>query len=453
MLKNILQIVFKSFILLVPFLLTVRLSFTYCVLLPALLIFIIGYFHELVELYKSNTLIKYLHIFLFVAFVSSSFGLNSGDSYRGLSSLFLYSFSILLFEWGTLSLGPQKLIYSVLLGQTLMGVHSLLESGSSYPIPRVFIGAVTESGQIALTLPLGCALIVYLSRKYDISLKNNKKILIPLIASIFIISLIAFARFMTIPSYIFWVATGVLLVVVLKSMYDFIKYLLTKRQPFSETRFWQKSMSVIFLVCLPVIFFALLANLKRGPWFGVFIALTILFSFYRKKIAWSLCLIIPCIILSVTPLRERLQNSFEDFNISGGRNIMWQVGGELATRYPLGIGFANSEYQQKFAAEIPTSHRHFHNNFINILVECGWIAFFAFIFWLIKIFQATFFHKISSPERILQVGCGCSVVAMFCAGFVEYNFGDSEVLLLLFFILGILSALIKKKETDTSLMS
>ena len=171
MLINILRIILKSFILLVPFLLTVRLSFTYFVLLPALLIFFTVYFRELVDLYKSNTIIKYLHVFLFFAFVSSSFGLNAEVSYRGLLSLSLYSFSILLFEWGTLSLGPQKLIYSVLLGQTLMGVHSLLESGSSSQIPRVFIGAVTESGQIALTLPLGCALIVYLSRKFDISLK------------------------------------------------------------------------------------------------------------------------------------------------------------------------------------------------------------------------------------------------------------------------------------------
>ena len=77
------------------------------------------------------------------------------------------------------------------------------------------------------------------------------------------------------------------------------------------------------------------------------------------------------IFLSFQPLTTRLSQASKDFNIAGGRSVMWQVGADISTRLPLGVGFKNSRVQQKFAPEIPRMHAHQHNNFLNILLETG----------------------------------------------------------------------------------
>jgi O-antigen ligase len=131
--------------------------------------------------------------------------------------------------------------------------------------------------------------------------------------------------------------------------------------------------------------------------------------------------------MSIPQIRNRILEGRRDFNIAGGRKIMWQIGKELTQQYPMGIGFGNSRELRSFSYEIPPQHRHFHNNFLNIAVETGWPGILIFITWI-----GIILRNIGSLN-----GLPLALLSNQMAGLVEYNFGDSEILMILFICLGI----------------
>lgn len=52
-------------------------------------------------------------------------------------------------------------------------------------------------------------------------------------------------------------------------------------------------------------------------------------------------------------------------------------------------------------------------------------------------------------SSVLRVGIGAALVSWQIAGVVEYNFGDSEVLLVVYFLLSLLSTIQEKSATNT----
>jgi O-antigen ligase len=179
---------------------------------------------------------------------------------------------------------------------------------------------------------------------------------------------------------------------------------------------------------------ALLVNLKRGPWLGVLVGCVCFACFYSRKLIAPLAAAAICAAVVVTPIRERILDSYEHFTISGGRSTIWRIGAELVSEYPLGIGYHNSGILREFSPEIPPELKHFHNNLLNIAAETGWLGVFVFI-WLIAAIVKTCFSNRNKP---LYVALGCAVISWQCAGLVEYNFGDSEVTILAWMLLGLI---------------
>ena len=120
---------------------------------------------------------------------------------------------------------------------------------------------------------------------------------------------------------------------------------------------------------------------------------------------------------------------------------MWDIGLELATRYPLGIGYENSRFLQRFSHDIPPELTHFHNNFLNILVETGWCSMALFLVWLGSLLYEAFSNRTHRAETLFATGIGCAVISWQIAGLVEYNVGDSEVLIIAFMLC---AALVRK---------
>lgn len=126
---------------------------------------------------------------------------------------------------------------------------------------------------------------------------------------------------------------------------------------------------------------------------------------------------------------------------------MWSIAAELSTIYPLGIGFKNSVYLSEFSSQIPSQLRHFHNNFLNILVETGWFGLGAFLWWILACLRTSFAARRPDEDgsEQLPLVIGCAVIAWQTAGLVEYNFGDNEILVVVFALLGALLALAKSR--------
>jgi O-antigen ligase len=118
------------------------------------------------------------------------------------------------------------------------------------------------------------------------------------------------------------------------------------------------------------------------------------------------------------------------------RLAMLDAGLRLARAYPLtGIGPGQVKYAYPVWAPPEAARRstsHLHNTPLQVLVERGvpglvlwvtiWVAFFTRAFRIAAALPA-------GPDRALVIGCMVGIAAFLVGGLFEYNFGDTEVLL------------------------
>ena len=210
---------------------------------------------------------------------------------------------------------------------------------------------------------------------------------------------------------------------------------------------FQKPTHKWLLGSIGIITLSLLLNLSRQAWFGFLIALIFLVFFWRKKIL----LLIPIMLLVIyvaSPLsiQQRVKSmlSGEDRTFAM-RTALWKGGWKIFKDYPLtGCGFrcvdlVNSQYPD------PTGYiarfRGMHNNLIQVAVDTGilgvtawlgiWFYFFRFLYH-----KAITLEK-NANERWVILGSAAAMLAFLAAGFFETNFYDSEVAMLLYFIMAL----------------
>lgn len=360
--------------LLSAFFIPLKLSICLVFLIPLVLIWLyrnISNFPTILSL-QQNSHVKPLFVFILVAVYSCIFGIDIQNSLLNFPSLIFFSFIPFAVSNALKSKNDDlRLVSALLCGQTVAGLQSIIELFFPGNGKQIFLGKVTESGQIALTFLIALGLIFFFNKNQNF--KNRCKV-----AALF-------------------------------------------------------SMLILGL--------ALLINLKRGPWLGVIAGSAVFLSIISKRILLTFFAVVLAIFVFVAPVRERVLVSYEHFSITGGREAIWDIGSELAVRYPLGIGYDNSYVLRKFSTEIPQELRHFHNNILNILVETGWLGLFVYLWWILSILRSSWTDYANSFRQILSRALGCAVVAWQAAGLVEYNFGDSEIFILLMIILGVLSHL------------
>ena len=210
---------------------------------------------------------------------------------------------------------------------------------------------------------------------------------------------------------------------------------------------FQKPTHKWLLGSIGIITLSFLLNLSRHTWFGFLIALIFLVFFWRKKIL----LLIPIILLVIyvaSPLsvQQRVKSTLsgEDRTFTM-RTALWKGGWKIFKDYPLtGCGFrcvdlVNSQYPD------PTGYiarfRGMHNNLIQVAVDTGilgvtawlgiWFYFFRFLYH-----KAITLEK-NANERWVILGSAAAMLAFLAAGFFETNFYDSEVAMLLYFIMAL----------------
>jgi len=192
---------------------------------------------------------------------------------------------------------------------------------------------------------------------------------------------------------------------------------------------------------IPLISAALIINMKRGPWIGVTVGLTVLLLAIRPRLLFGIIPLLIAVFL-LEPIRTRLTASLEHFLLVGGRGEIWQLGGELLVRYPLGIGLENSRLMNQFSYDIPSNMNHFHSNLINMVVELGWLGLFSYLWWIGAVLFLAFsrYTKNRTECRSSEISfiLGCGILSWQVAGLFEYNFGDSEVFIIALILIGII---------------
>ena len=207
----------------------------------------------------------------------------------------------------------------------------------------------------------------------------------------------------------------------------------------------------------------LLATYTRGAWMGFAAGVLALLPMSRKG-RWILLGGLIVLALAALAGSQQLRQRFltmgdpRDPTVTE-RVYMWRSGLAMWRRHPLlgvGPGEVKRDYEIYALPEaIKKRTSHVHSTPLQILVERGalglaawlwiWVAFFTKSINLLRRLPAD-----SARERALVVGSLAAVVGFLVAGLSEYNFGDSEVVMVAWALMALPWVVDAKEPTKAS---
>lgn len=341
-------------------------------------------------------------------------------------------------------------------GLGIAAIHSVLSAAAGAELPPKIPGALTESGQLVLIIPplVGLILLTFKQKIGNVSLNEVRRRagISSLLFCLLVISAwpeilspvfgqtnlryVQFAAMLAAGSIL--IHSSLRLRVVLKPG-DFFPDCLGKSE-----------IQIALYICTALLFSSLLLNLKRGPWFAVLIELLLIGALLSRRLFIGSLFGSIVILSAVEPARERLGSLIDHFLIQGGRSSMWLLGLEMSGRFPLGVGIGNSRYMRVLDPTIPQTHRHMHNNLLNLAVETGFLGLAGYLWWMAVVVGLGFWAwkkvkaEAAGPRRhagLLALFISIALLGWQVSGLVEYNFGDGEIRLIALFLMGLLLAL------------
>ena len=206
-----------------------------------------------------------------------------------------------------------------------------------------------------------------------------------------------------------------------------------------------------------IITFCLIIVLSRQAWLGFLIGSIFIVYFWRKKFLFVIPIILLFVFLFSPQAYKNRIKSMTDLRIDRSLNVRLIVlkgGWEIFKDYPItGCGYKcvdliHSRYPDPTG--LIAKHRGMHNNLMQILIDTGivgfgawlsiWVTFFIEIF---KRWQLLPKEKAVSKNKGVLLGCSAAVLGFLVGGFFETNFYDSEMIMLVYFIMGISMAKVK----------
>jgi len=188
---------------------------------------------------------------------------------------------------------------------------------------------------------------------------------------------------------------------------------------------------------MPALLVALSLTLTRGAWVGVAVGVAVLFlSKDFRLLALIPVVIVIGIVLAPPELTNRVYSIFDRNDLtSRDRVAMLQAGVAMVKDYPLtGVGPDQVERaypNYRVAGAVKPTNPHLHNVPMQIAAERGLPALAAWI-WFVAAAAAGLWRLLrTSRHKSLAAAALGSMAAMLAAGLTEYNFGDSEFLMLL----------------------
>lgn len=191
-------------------------------------------------------------------------------------------------------------------------------------------------------------------------------------------------------------------------------------------------------------------HFKRGVWLSFAAAAAFMSVLGRKWRVILILLICGLSLLAVPKVRERISMVRGEWQVEqGGRAALWtRVAPALLKEYPLGMGMRATKHEDLLGhtSYIQPNLNHLHNNLLQIAVEFGWAGAAVWSIWMILalvLFLKTSMRLHEAGHRLdgLALGVCGAFIGIMLNGVVEYNFGDSEILMLICALMGLSAAL------------
>ncbi|HKN83349.1 MAG TPA: O-antigen ligase family protein [Pyrinomonadaceae bacterium] len=198
--------------------------------------------------------------------------------------------------------------------------------------------------------------------------------------------------------------------------------------------------------------FALGMTVTRASWIGfaVSAAAMLLLTSSRRTILIAAACAIPLVLAGVFLLQQKRSIGFIDSKdqSTSWREMVWREGFHLLTSKPrhllVGVGIDSIKGHWREWGLFDNGRQpigHMHSNLLQIALERGVPAL---IIWLIllavyvrMLWHISRRHALDDFARGLAVGALGGTLGFFTSGLVHYNWGDSEVVMVFYFIIGL----------------
>ena len=195
--------------------------------------------------------------------------------------------------------------------------------------------------------------------------------------------------------------------------------------------------------------FALAMTVTRGSWIGfaVSVAVMLLLSVSRRTALIVVGCSLPLVLAGVFLLQQQRRVGFFDSadQSTSWRQMVWQEGFDLLLSKPrhllVGVGMDTIKGNWREWGLFDNGRQpvgHMHSNPLQIALERGipalivWLLlFFVYVRMLWRLVRQT-----TDFARGIALGALGGAVGVFTSGLVHYNWGDSEVITILYFIMG-----------------
>lgn len=193
---------------------------------------------------------------------------------------------------------------------------------------------------------------------------------------------------------------------------------------------------------------ALLLSMTRSSWVGCLLGVFLVLALARPLWAAACAVVLSLVFLALpSDFQTRLYSSFDPRDTTNRvRMELLKTGKNIIVENPLtGLGprmVRRSYVRYRTTQEFPGwAYQHLHNNAVQIASEMGlitlvgWVLLWIKIIWdLAKLQKRALAESDYTRYWLALNGIAC-IVAFLCAGLFEYNYGDSEILILLLFML------------------
>ena len=204
-------------------------------------------------------------------------------------------------------------------------------------------------------------------------------------------------------------------------------------------------------VAIAGLVFALAMTLTRASWIGfaVSAALMLALSVSRRTLLIAAACVIPLVLGGVILLQQKRNVGFIDTadQSTSWREMVWREGFELLVSNPrhllAGVGMDSIKGHWREWGLFDNGRQpigHMHSNVLQIALERGIPALIVWLL-LLGVYAWTLLRLLRGSDlaegRGVALGALGGLAGFFVSGLVHYNWGDSEVVTVFYFIMGL----------------